>query len=187
MPDLNPLEELTEEMADIYTELVYELVETLAPVRPWWVKALSADEQLWRWVGSAEKPGPRLPVLAWLMEAAAYFGAKDATEALAKIEEIFESPAAPTLIPPEVVSEIPLELLEIVQANGAKEAGQHIRKMEKMVEGRMQAVALLNQPDQPDVASTPPVEPIVLPGETRGWPSYGGQAELAQAADAALG
>lgn len=187
MPDLNPLEELTQEMADIYVELVYDLVDELAPVRPWWTKTLTIDEQLWRWTGDAVTPGPRGPVLEWLMEAARYMGAKDAADAISKIEEIFTSPAAESLIPPEVVASIPIELLEIIQASGPHEAMLHIRKLEKVFEGRQQAVQLLNQPDQPTIPAIPPPEPIQLAGYTQGWPEYGGTADLQQAAQAALG
>lgn len=174
MKDVNPLEELVEELSDVYVELVYEIAEELAPVRPWWTADLSADAQLWRWIGSDEEPGPRAVVLPWLMAAAAHMGATTPDEALAMIEDIFTSPAATDLIPADIVADIPIELLEIVQASGPKDAAKHIRKMEKMVAGRLEAVALLQNTDQPNVPEVPPPLPVEMAGFRGGWPEYGG-------------
>lgn len=179
---LNPLEALVQEGADAYVALVHELADELAPVRPWWTAELSPDEQLWRWIGSADKPGPRDVVMPWLMQAAAYLGATDAQEALGMIERIFTDASVPDIIPPDVVIQIPTELLEIVQASGPAEAAKHIRKMEKMVEGRSAALAVLANTDQPELPVAPPPLPIDLPGYGQGWPQYGGAPGAEQAA-----
>jgi hypothetical protein len=168
---LNPLEALTERLATEYVLDVKRLTQMFAPIRPWWSATLSPDAQLWRW-----ETGPRTEIVGWLMQAGVYMGAKDETAALAKIEDIFTSPAAGDLIPPQVVAQIPPELLEMVQAAGPKDAGTHIRKMEAMHAGRMQAVELFKSPDVPNVPE-PPIQPPPLPVElmpkTAGKPLYG--------------
>lgn len=159
--DINPLEEMVEELAEYYVELVFELVDEFAPVRPWWTASLTADQQLWRWVGSDQEPGPRAVVMPWLAAAAVFMGAQSADEAIGMVERIFTDPAASDIIPPRVVAQIPVELLEIVQASGPKDAAAHIRRMEKMVAGRMEAMALLDQPDQPPYPEAPVDEPVL--------------------------
>lgn len=180
---INPLEALTERFAHEYVLDVKRYTKMFAPVRPWWTAKLSADAQLWRWEapdGAVAADGTKISlrdaILPWLMTATAHMGAKDAKEALDMIEDIFTSVSAPDLIPPEVVAQIPPELLEMVQAAGPEDAAKHIRKMERMHEGRMQAVAVLAQTNQPDVPEPPDVPPM-LPTEmqpgTAGWPLYG--------------
>lgn len=178
---LNPLEEMVEILAADYPDLVAELQKEIAPVRPWYTVDLSPDQQLWRWLDV------RPVVLPWVMEAAAWMGAKTSKEALQMTARIFTDPAASDIIPPDVVSDIPEELLEIVQAVGPRDAGRHIAKMERMVMDRAAAAGILSNTDQPDVPDIPPPLPVELPGRSAGWPEYGGAAELAQAANQAVG
>lgn len=176
MARVNPLEQMTEDMALVYVALVKELVPTFAPYRPWWTADVSADQQLWRWVGSDAEPGPRAEVLDWLMKAGASMGYVSADETLANIETIFTSPTATDLIPLQLVAEVPLSLLEMVQGSGPRDAGNHIRKMERMMVGRMEGLALLAATNQPNFPE-PPVVPAPLPVElapgTEGFPLFG--------------
>lgn len=172
MPDrVNPLEELTEEMAQIYVELVNELVEEIAPVSPWWSVKLTQDQQLWRWMS-----GPREQILSWLMAAGVYMGWKTWQETLDNLDQIFTSPVAPDAIPPDVVIDIPPELLEMVQAAGPVDTAKQIRKMEKLAQAQAEARQLLSTTGQPNVPE-PPLQPPPLPVElapgTEGYPLYG--------------
>lgn len=175
--DLNPLEALTEELAKDYVEDVKRLTNFFAPYRPWWTASLTPTQQLWRWMAkNNDGESIRQKVVSWLMTAGVYMGWKTADEVLANIEKIFTSPAAPDLIPPDVVIEIPTELLEMVQASGPKDAATHIRKMEKMVDGQREAAAILASPDQPQVPeppAAPPPQPVNIDGSP-GYPLYGG-------------
>lgn len=169
--DVNPLEELTEQLADDYADYVEELTEMFAPVRPWWSTELSQDAQLWRYM-----TGGRAQIVAWLTAAGVYMGWKTWEETLQKLDQIFTSPAAPDLIPPDVVIDMPPELLEMVQSAGPAETASHIRKMEKLVEGQQAAAALLASTNQPNFPE-PPIQPAAMPVElvpgTAGWPNFG--------------
>jgi hypothetical protein len=170
---INPLEAMVEDFATVYVDLVKSIAATMAPFRPWWTADLSPDEQLWRWSGDG---GPRQEVLDWLMQAGAYMGWQNADEVLAHIEDIFTSPAAQDLIPPEVVVQIPVALLEMVQGTGPKDTANHIRKMERMQVGRLQALSLLANTDQPSIPEPPiqpPPEPVQLADGAAGYPLYG--------------
>lgn len=173
---LNPYEELTEELAEVFKEMVFLVVEEYAPIRPWWEKSLTAEQQLWRWIyGPSNTPedGTRMLVLPWIMKAARFLGAETTEEALKVIADIFTTQEAVDAIPPAVVAEIPTELLEIVQAAGPFDAATHIRKMERMVERRMPLVEALATADVPPLSVVPPPLPIEIAPGTSGWPLYG--------------
>lgn len=167
------MEELVELGAKEYVELVKELAADLAPVRPWWHKDLSPDQQLWRWIS-----GPRDEIMTWIVEAGAHMGWETVEEVLQHLEELFTSPRTEVLLPLHVQAAIPLALIEMVQAAGPKDTAKHIRKMVRMEEGRLQALAYLQNEDQPNVpeptqeVDQPPTAPVeLLPGE--GYPAYG--------------
>lgn len=168
--ELNPMEALATEMADFYVEKVQELTEFIAPVRPWWHRDLSPDEQVWRWLDVRE------PVMAWLMTTGAYMGFESGDAVMDNLAAIFTDERIVDLVPAEHVIAIPIPLLEMVQGNGPEEAAKHIRKMERMAEGRAKALGLLEQnrvvnvPEPPDVPPPLPVDVIGSPG----WPLYGG-------------
>lgn len=169
--DINPLEQLTEDLAEHYVAMVFRLTEHFAPVRPWWHAGLTPDQQLWRWI-----TGPREEILTWLAAAGAAMGWTSMEEVLANVEQIFTSPAATDLIHPQIVAQIPVELLEMVQAAGPRDFGNHIRKMERMIEGRAAAFAALEESDQPMIPGPPdqpPPMPVELMPGTAGWPLYG--------------
>lgn len=149
--ELNPLEEMVEEMSDVYVDMVFELAEELAPVRPWWHADLTAEQKLWRYVGTTPEEGLRSIVMPWLEAAAVAMGAPegDMLAAAGMVERIFTDPAATDLIPPALVAQIPVELLELVQGGGPKDAMKHLVLMERMVARREAAIALLSNTDQP--------------------------------------
>jgi hypothetical protein len=119
----NPLEELVNEMAEVYPEIVREILEELAPSQPWYSQKLTTEEQLLRWLEL------RNTVLPWIYQAARYMGALEGLE-LAYTEAIFTTQEAEVLIPPDHQRAIPLELLMMVQSVGPKETARHIQKME---------------------------------------------------------
>lgn len=168
---LNPLEELTEELAEDYADFVEELAEMFAPIRPWWSVDLTQDQQLWRWM-----TGPRTEIVSWLMAAGVYMGWKSWDETAKNLAKIFTSPAAPDLIPPDVVIQIPPELLEMVQAGGPEQAAKHIAKMEKLAESQDAARALFAstaQPNFPEPPLQPAAQPVELTPGTQGYPLFG--------------
>lgn len=171
--ELNPLEELTLSLADNYVELVQDLTREFAPVRPWWSEDLTSDQQMWRYLDIRDK------VMPWLMQVGAYMGFKSGDEVLHGLEDIFTDESIVEKVPAEVVIAAPIVLLEMVQSNGPTEAAKYIRKMEKMAEGRAEAMGLLDQarqefnvPEPPDVPPPLPVE--AQPGAGSQWPLYGG-------------
>jgi len=171
--DINPYEQLVEEASEEYVALVYSIAEELAPVRPWWHVDLSPDQQIWRWLS-----GPRNEIMDWIYTAGAYMGWEGPEETLKQWEKIFTDPMAEEMIPIFVVSVMPIELLEMVQAAGPKDAGNHVRKMEKMVEGRAAALETLDRRDDevinvPEPPFAPPPMPVELAPGTAGWPLYG--------------
>jgi len=121
---LNPMEETVEYAADVYVELVNELLEELAPFRPWWSKTLSRDEALWRWEEVRE------PIVTWLAQAGIFMGFQNYGEVLDNLEDFWFGPLLVDMVPPEVIDMLPLQLFELVQA-GPYEAADHIRAMEK--------------------------------------------------------
>lgn len=171
---VNPLEEMVEELSDIYVDMVYDLTQQFAPARPWWSEELSEAQQLWRWMDAKDDEGVpvRDVIIGWLMAAGAAMGYASAEEALQHIEEYFTSPAAADLIPPAIVAQIPFELLEMVQASGPRDAANHIRKMERLLEDRAVLMDVIGAPESPKL----PVAPAPLPIELLqgGWPLYGG-------------
>lgn len=177
MPETpNPWEDLVEELSAAFVDLVYELVDEFAPNRPWWEKTLTTDQQLWRWIyGPSNTPqdGTRMKVIPWLIEAAVYMGANTAEEAMAMIEDTFTSPSAEDLVPLAVQAQIPVELLEIVQAVGPHDAALHIQKMERLVKERQSIVADLASTSTPEIPNVPPPLPIEAAPGTAGSPLYG--------------
>lgn len=177
----NPLEVLTKELSDVYVALVNYLATFIAPVGPWWEADLDPDDQLFRWEGTIDQPGPRLPILEWLMQAGVYMGWKDSAEVLANIEKIFTDQHAADVIPPDLhenpeKNEGFVDLLEMVQATGPHEAAVHIRKMERLHENRLQGAAILKNSDQPVIPPTPrrpPLAPVELLPNTGGYPNFG--------------
>lgn len=172
VPEKNPLEALVEELAPHYVDMVFELVEMFAPESPWWSVKLSKEQQLWRWVS-----GPRNEIMEWIYGAGPFMGWETPEEILANWEKIFTDPKAPMLIPAGHVISIPVELIEMVQAAGPEDAGKHVRRMEKAMEGYTSAANTLdanrtqNVPEPP--LQPPPLPVEVIPG-TAGWPLYGG-------------
>jgi hypothetical protein len=99
-------------------------------------------------------------------------------EIMAKWETIFTDPMATTLIPPDIVAEMPVEILEMIQASGSEDCGKWVRKMEKRVEGFMAASSALDQerasqPNFPEPPNAPPPLPVELLPGTAGWPLWG--------------
>lgn len=166
----NPLEELTDELADTYVEMVFDLAKEFAPVRPWYHHDLSIDEQLWRWEEIRD------PVVEWLMNVGVNLGYQSGDEVLDNLERIFTDETVVDLVPADIVVRIPPELLELVQAVGPKAAAKHIRTMEKKFEGYAQARGVLAAastfqfPEPPDVP--PPLRVETLP-DTGFYPLYG--------------
>lgn len=200
----NPLEQLVEDLAPEYVALVQELVPVFSPNRPWWTEALTQDQQLWRWVGTPQEPGPRLEIMGgvklvggpaiqdmkpeqvqgWLPQVAAALAQKRlAFPDLAKlIEFIFTSPAADKVIPLEILMDLPPELLEMVQAAGPIDAAKHIQKVEALYQKNLEGQALLATPDAtglPKPPSAPPALPGQLGTQPAGWPTYGGAPQAA--------
>lgn len=136
---LNPMEELTSFAADCYVELVEELLDEIAPYRPWFSQQLGDDEALWRWEEQRE------PIIDWLVQCGIFMGMKTYQELLDRLEEFWMSPLLVDMVPPEVIDQLPLELLEMVQA-GPKDAADHIRRVEKLHERKRLAGADLPPP-----------------------------------------
>lgn len=139
----NPLETLTLEFADYYATMVEQVVEAIAPARPWWHKELTPDEQVWRWMAQRE------PIMTWLWDVGPYLGLSSPDDVLANLRTIFVRPLVG--IVPDVlrIDERADGLKELVQAAGPNEAARHIRKVEQMVKRRAEAAALMN-----------PIEPV---------------------------
>ena len=167
---LNPLEQMVEDLAQDYVDLVNDLAQEFAPVRPWWDAQLSADEQLWRWQSERD------PIMAWLMEAGVHMGYASGDETLKNLEEIFTNEAVIDMVPAEFVITVPPSLLEMVQSSGPKEAAKHIRKMEQAVVRHNKGMALLQnqgQPNFPEPPNQPPPLPVTEVPGTAGYPLYG--------------
>jgi len=173
-PELNPYEQLIEDGAKDYVEIVFELLEEIAPVRPWWSVELSTEEQLWRWM-----TGPRDRVMPWLYEVARVLG-WDETTLLRNLEKLFTDDSVAAMIPVELAATVPIELVELVQASGPFDAATHIRKMVKAEEAYSRASAALSAPDVPNVpepameVQQPPPQIVQLMGPGgQGFPAYG--------------
>lgn len=176
----NPLEQLVEDLAPEYVALVQELIPVFSPNRPWWTPTLTQDQQLWRWEGTPQDPGPRATVMPWLAQVAPFmhYVAPDQLQQL--VNAIFTSPAADTMIPLELIVELPPDLLEMVQAAGPVDASKHIAKMEKLHAARMEELGILSDPSQADFPKPPdqpPVLPVQLGSFGGGWPNFGGVAQ----------
>lgn len=131
--DVNPGEQLVEDMSEEYVDMVFDMLEEIAPMSPWWQADVSPDQQLWRWI-----TGGRDEILAWLEAVAPFMGYESTDEILSGIDEIFTSAKAEGAVPQHIVAQIPIPLLEMVQAAGPEEAEKHIKKMERMIAGRVQ-------------------------------------------------
>jgi hypothetical protein len=159
----NALEEDVQFAAEVYVELVEELLKEVAPEGPWWTKDLSTAEALWRWMEVRE------PIMTWLTAAAPYMGFDSYDKMMDNLEDFWMSPSLVDLVPPEIIDAIPVELAELVQAN-AYDAADHIRKMEKafhkhaLISGlweqnRPQIPPPLPEAQLPPVTGTLPPEP----------------------------
>jgi len=170
----NPLEALVVDGSDIYVQLVHELAKELAPFRPWWSADLSPDEEVWRYEEN------RPAIIGWLTEAGAAMGWESWDETLKKLEELFMSPAVPDFLSMELIVDERADIIrEMVQAAGPHEAAKHIRKLEKMVEGRQDALRRLRI-EAMDIPETPPPLPVEALPNTSGWPLFGGYADVAE-------
>ena len=84
---INPLEEDTLWMAEEYVKLVNEMLDELAPYRPWWSQELTQDEMLWRWIDDTAGPSVREQIMAWLVEVGVYMGFASYEELLDNLEK----------------------------------------------------------------------------------------------------
>jgi hypothetical protein len=173
-PELNPYEQLIEDGAKDYVEIVFELLEEIAPVRPWWSAELTTEQQLWRWM-----TGPRDKVMPWLYTLASALG-WDQQTLLRNLEKLFTDERVAAMIPVELAATVPLELVELVQASGPFDAAVHIRKMVRAEEGYSQAAAalaspeVLNVPEPAMEVQQPPPQVVRLMGPGgEGFPAYG--------------
>lgn len=160
-PQMNPIEELTDEMADTYVELVLELAEDIAPFRPWWHEELSPDAQVWRWQKM------RAPIVEWLAEVSPYMDWPDLSAALAGLRELFTGPIEQRIPGALLVDDRADGLKELVQSAGPRDAARHIRRVEAMTQRRAQAAALMTPTDPyqapPGPADVQMPEPPALP------------------------
>ena len=151
MPDdLNPLEEMVIELSDIYVAIVKELVNEFAPFRPWWSAQLTPDQQLFRYLEI------RRPIITWLVEAGIYMGYQTFDELLKNLDKFWFGNLLIDMVPPEIIDLIPIQLMELVQADPSS-AGDHIRKMEKLVARRIELQA------KPPPEESVPLEPLGQP------------------------
>ena len=158
----NPLEAMVDDLADRYVGLVEELTATFAPMRPWYAETLSPDEQLWRYLEQRDA------IVGILTDMGAAMGYASWAETLQKLEIIFESPVVLDRLPMELVVDERADVLrEMAQASGAHTAAVHIRRMEKMIEGRAQATQQLDTArkgfDFPDIPPPLPIAPALEP------------------------
>lgn len=147
--DLNPMEEMVIDGAKVYVELVEELLDEAAPFRPWWSVRLSDDELLFRW---QEVRGEIIP---WLVEAGIFMGFKTFEEMLENLEKYWTGELLVDMVPPEIIDELPIALVELVQA-GPKDAADHIRKGERLFVKTRGAAAIIGPPLPPIPMEMPP-------------------------------
>lgn len=188
---INPLEEMVEELAPLYVDLVNELTQLFAPNRPWWTQSLSKKDQLWRWQypdpnapmakGEAPpKPGPRWVIMPWLTQVAPFLASLTKPNDLADlVEKIYTPPGGPAeyLIPLRLIAEQPPDLLEMVQASGPFDAAKHIAQVERWFQEEQGALGVLASADVnsfPLPPDQPPVLPVELGPMGSGWPGFGG-------------
>jgi hypothetical protein len=158
----NPLEAMVDDLADRYVGLVEELTQTFAPMRPWYSPDLTPDEQLWRYLEQRDA------IVGWLTDAGAAMLWSSWQETLTRLEELFTSPVVIDRLPMDlIVDERGDVVRQLVQASGPKEAAKHIRKMEKMIEGRAQATQQLDTARKgfnfPDIPPPLPIAPALEP------------------------
>lgn len=128
----NPLEELTDEFADDYVDLVYEFAEDVSPVRPWYHVDLKPDEQVARWWAERE------PIVTWLMEVAPFMGWRTLPEVFSNLRTLFTSPEVRQRVPVMLqVDERADSLKMMVQAQGPNETAKHLRRVEAMLQRRI--------------------------------------------------
>ena len=165
MAKRNPLEEDVAFGAEVYAELVEELLKEVAAEGPWWSVNLSGAEKLYRWMEVRE------PIIGWLTAAAPYMGFGDYETMLEHLTDFWMTNSLVDLVPPEIIDALPLELVELVQAN-AYDAATHIREMEKRYEKQALVSGLweVNRPPElpaplpaaelPPVTGTLPTEAV---------------------------
>lgn len=136
----NPLELLTEQLADHYVELVQIATETIAPHRPWWHAELSAEAQLYRYMEIRDD------IISWLVDVSDYMPWQTTDDMLHGIEALATERIEGIIPPALLVDERADALKELVQAAGPKEAQKHVVKMERMALRREVAQGLLEPP-----------------------------------------
>jgi hypothetical protein len=122
-------------------------------------------------------------IMPWLDKVAPFMFQVLPDELQQLIQDIYTSPAAPTMIPIQLIAEQPPELLEMVQATGPVDASKHIAKMEKLHAARMAELGILSDPAQADFPKPPdqaPVLPVQLGNQPQGWPYFGGVSQGAE-------
>jgi|SRR5688500_3120379 len=142
---------MTHDLADAYQEMVLELTEHIAPFRPWWDVELTPDQQLWRYQEDRAKWMP------WLIEVMPYMGWESFEEAIGELEDLWFSVKAEAAVPITLQAMVPAELLRLVQAEPV-DAAKHIRRMEHLLESRLEATATLAAAEEvyPEEAPEPP-------------------------------
>jgi len=146
---LNPLEELTEEFADEYADLVFEMAEAIAPYRPWWHVELSPDAQVYRWMNMRE------PIVTFLADVSPFMGWVSLDDAFANLGDLLTGNL--DHVPPELKTDERADgLRELAQAVGPRDAAKHLRHVETLLRRRQRASALLEPSEPIDVATLPP-------------------------------
>lgn len=145
---LNPIEELVYELADDYVDQVFELAEDIAPYRPWYHVELKPDEQVMRYM-SAPTGGQqsiRDALVTWLSDASPYMGWGSVQEAIDGLYELFTGRDVIQRIPGVLMADERLDVIrEMVQAQGPRETANHIKRVERMAQRRLQASAMLSR------------------------------------------
>lgn len=148
---VNPLEQLVDEFADTYADLVFEMAENIAPYRPWWHVDLKPDAQVWRWLQMRE------PIVTWMADVSPYMGWASLDDAFARLGDLFTGNL--DAVPPELkIDDRADGLRELVQAVGPVEAAKHLRKVETMMRRRQRASAAIGAPgigEESEMQETP--------------------------------
>lgn len=141
-------------MSEEFALMVEELVDQIAPVRPWWSRQLSTEQMLWRWIDI------RLPIMSWLTQVGLYCGWTTPELLLEHLEDVWLSMLPIDMVPMQIQIAVPQQLLMLVQA-GPYDAANHIRRMEKEVERRSAAITKLGKPTLTEPQERPPSPPLM--------------------------